>query len=434
VAAPFTGGTSLALIGAGAGAAKGALSGGAKGALTGAAIGAGTSALGGGPAGANAARGMAGAVKESASSAIKRAILNPRALTQLGGAAVGGRTEQLAQLAAPFLRGAKAFTSPPTPTDQGYANLAQYQKQLAESGIKFGPLPRVSADADYNEARDTAQWPVDWRKTDWQGPMPPTQWQEYQRQLGDIRNSIAKQDLDSWTANKVMNASPGPEGSTKMRHPDIDKPLGQKPLWKWMGNWFFGPPPESYGERTTSRPQMQNRSSRTSSVISASPRVSNKHMYENLLYNTALQHGIDPNLFMTLAKQESAFNPSAVSPKGAVGLTQIMPKTGAEILWGNQWQKIYDTPEGQRELTARLQNPVTNAAMGAQYFKKILQQFNNDPELALAAYNAGAGRIQNVLAGRDSLPPETQNYIRKILGRPVAWHKFRSSPSIGGQE
>jgi len=109
VAAPFTGGTSLALIGAGAGAVKGALSGGAKGALTGAAIGAGTSALGGGPAGATAARGMAGAVKESASSAIKRAILNPRALTQLGGAAVGGRTEQLAQLAAPFLQGAKAF-------------------------------------------------------------------------------------------------------------------------------------------------------------------------------------------------------------------------------------------------------------------------------------------------------------------------------------
>lgn len=105
VAAPFTGGTSLALIGAGAGALKGALSGGAKGALTGAAMGAATSAIGGGAAGAAAKRGAG----EAASAAIKRAILNPRALTQLGGAAIGGQAEQLAQMASPFLPGATAF-------------------------------------------------------------------------------------------------------------------------------------------------------------------------------------------------------------------------------------------------------------------------------------------------------------------------------------
>ncbi len=109
VAAPFTGGTSLALIGAGAGALKGALSGGAKGALTGAAMGAATSAIGGGAAGAAAKRGISEGVKESASAAIKRAILNPRALTQLGGAAIGGQAEQLAQMASPFLRGAKTY-------------------------------------------------------------------------------------------------------------------------------------------------------------------------------------------------------------------------------------------------------------------------------------------------------------------------------------
>lgn len=109
VAAPFTGGTSLALIGAGAGALKGALSGGAKGALTGAAMGAATSAIGGGAAGAAAKRGISEGVKESASAAIKRAILNPRALTQLGGAAIGGQAEQLAQMASPFLPGATAF-------------------------------------------------------------------------------------------------------------------------------------------------------------------------------------------------------------------------------------------------------------------------------------------------------------------------------------
>lgn len=105
VAAPFTGGTSLALIGAGSGALKGALSGGAKGALTGAAMGAATSALGGGAAGAGATRGA----EEAASAAIKRAILNPRALTQLGGAAIGGPTEQVTQMISPFMPGAKAY-------------------------------------------------------------------------------------------------------------------------------------------------------------------------------------------------------------------------------------------------------------------------------------------------------------------------------------
>ena len=115
VAAPFTGGTSLALIGAGSGALKGALSGGAKGALTGAAMGAATSAIGGGAAGAAAKRGISEGVKESASAAIKRAILNPRALTQLGGAAVGGQTEQVAQMVSPFLPGAKAYRPGITP-------------------------------------------------------------------------------------------------------------------------------------------------------------------------------------------------------------------------------------------------------------------------------------------------------------------------------
>jgi hypothetical protein len=111
VAAPFTGGTSLAMIGAGAGALSGALDGGKKGALTGGLMGGATAGLGGGAAG-NAAKRVAG---ESVKSALQRAIVNPRALTTIGGSAASafggdsavGKLGTAAQAVSPFLRGAR---------------------------------------------------------------------------------------------------------------------------------------------------------------------------------------------------------------------------------------------------------------------------------------------------------------------------------------
>ena len=147
VAAPFTGGTSLALIGAGSGALKGALSGGAKGALTGAAMGAATSAIGGGAAGEAAKRGISEGVKESASAAIKRAILNPRALTQLGGAAVGGQTEQVAQMIAPFLPGAKAYVprqTAPRPMGPGATVSSPLYDRIGPVGQSLPPTGSVT--------------------------------------------------------------------------------------------------------------------------------------------------------------------------------------------------------------------------------------------------------------------------------------------------
>jgi hypothetical protein len=147
VAAPFTGGTSLALIGAGSGALKGALSGGAKGALTGAAMGAATSAIGGGAAGEAAKRGISEGVKESASAAIKRAILNPRALTQLGGAAVGGPTEQMAQMISPFLPGAKAYVprqTGPKPMGPGATVSSPLYDRIGPAGQSLPPSGSVT--------------------------------------------------------------------------------------------------------------------------------------------------------------------------------------------------------------------------------------------------------------------------------------------------
>jgi hypothetical protein len=147
IAAPFTGGTSLALIGAGAGAAGGALDGGWKGALTGGATGALTGGLGGG---ANAAQGVAGAVKESAGSAIKRAILNPRALTQIGSAALPDQVGQAVRIAALALPGAKAaptLGSPSTVTPPTNLTLApMFRGQLDQTGtVQFQNMPGYNA-------------------------------------------------------------------------------------------------------------------------------------------------------------------------------------------------------------------------------------------------------------------------------------------------
>lgn len=134
IAAPFTGGASLALIGAGAGAANAALSGGGlKGALEGGALGAipgvagkvpGLGALG--ATSANVARGAG----ESAASALERSVLNPAALTKLSGAAIGGPVGGIAQLVGNFLPGASPFrvprttiVAPTTPGTPSFANL-----------------------------------------------------------------------------------------------------------------------------------------------------------------------------------------------------------------------------------------------------------------------------------------------------------------------
>lgn len=124
VAAPFTGGTTLALIGAGSGALAGGLDGGMKGALTGGALGAATAGLGGGAAGSAAKR----QVGESVRSAVQRSILNPRALAQLAGAGIGGQTGQTLQLASTVLPGAREYQ-------------AGFRNTLRQAGIPESQIP-----------------------------------------------------------------------------------------------------------------------------------------------------------------------------------------------------------------------------------------------------------------------------------------------------
>lgn len=116
--------------------------------------------------------------------------------------------------------------------------------------------------------------------------------------------------------------------------------------------------------------------------------------FRALAAETAQRHGVPPDLFLRLVQQESAFNPQAVSPAGAIGLAQLMPGTAAD-------------------LGVDPSDPMQNLEGGARYLAQQLQAFG-DPALALAAYNAGPGNVQK----HGGIPPfaETQQYVQKILG------------------
>ena len=111
------------------------------------------------------------------------------------------------------------------------------------------------------------------------------------------------------------------------------------------------------------------------------------------IQEAAAKEGLDPRLLASLVRAESAFDAAAVSPVGALGLAQLMPGTAAEL--------------GVDPL-----NPVQNLAGGAQYLKENLVRFGST-DLALAAYNAGPGRVAEV--GGVPAIPETVQYVDKVL-------------------
>jgi soluble lytic murein transglycosylase-like protein len=127
-------------------------------------------------------------------------------------------------------------------------------------------------------------------------------------------------------------------------------------------------------------------------------RIAERHVepYRKLVASAAAETRVDPKLLHAIISVESGYQPRAVSPKGAVGLMQVMPGTGARF--------------GVRQLA----NPKENIKAGARYVKFLLGMFNNNLPLVIAAYNAGEGAVQKY---RNRIPPyrETQNYVARVL-------------------
>lgn len=131
--------------------------------------------------------------------------------------------------------------------------------------------------------------------------------------------------------------------------------------------------------------------------------------YDSLVQAAAQRNGIDPALLHGLIQQESGFDPSAGSSAGAQGLCQLMPGTAASL-------GVSDPLD-----------PIQSIEGGARYLKQQLAAFGGDPQLALAAYNAGPGAVRRY----GGVPPyaETQAYVQKVLGYANAYRS--SQPALG---
>jgi soluble lytic murein transglycosylase-like protein len=122
--------------------------------------------------------------------------------------------------------------------------------------------------------------------------------------------------------------------------------------------------------------------------------------YEGAVKEIALRTGLNPILLEALIWEESRWDMKAVSPKGAIGLAQLMPKTA-------------------QELGVDPNNPIANLSAGARYLKMQLDRFG-DLELALAAYCAGPEKV--IAAGGVPAIPEVHSYIDAIIARIASSH------------
>ncbi|MEN2993897.1 MAG: lytic transglycosylase domain-containing protein [Thermodesulfovibrio sp.] len=115
---------------------------------------------------------------------------------------------------------------------------------------------------------------------------------------------------------------------------------------------------------------------------------------EKIVEEKSKFYGVDPKLIKEIIREESGWNPYAISPKGAMGIMQLMPQTA--ILMGVK--NPFD--------------PIQNIDGGIRYMKYLLEKFNGNFKLALAAYNAGPNLVENL--GRIPNITETQNYVKRI--------------------
>src|SRR5215831_2565136 len=118
-------------------------------------------------------------------------------------------------------------------------------------------------------------------------------------------------------------------------------------------------------------------------------------LYDDIIRDSAQQHSVRSDLVRAVVQVESGYNPWATSPKGALGLMQLMPATIQQFGVQNPF------------------NPIENIRAGVSYLRQLLDRYSNDEALALAAYNAGPGAVDR---HGTTIPPykETREYVSKI--------------------
>ena len=140
----------------------------------------------------------------------------------------------------------------------------------------------------------------------------------------------------------------------------------------------------------------------------------NLKTYEPLLKRASTDYAVELALLKAVMAAESGFDPDAVSPKGAIGLMQVMPLTAERYgLLGDKY----------KSLEQKLRDPKTNIRLGARYLADLFKLFPRQPSLVLASYNAGEGAVQQ---HNNKIPPypETRDYVQLVT---QLYHVYRSS-------
>ena len=121
-----------------------------------------------------------------------------------------------------------------------------------------------------------------------------------------------------------------------------------------------------------------------------------KSQYDAMIVSTALKYDLEPSFIKSVIHIESAFDRNAISRAGAMGLMQLMPATASSY-----------------QLKQDHFNPMRNIEAGVQHLKDLMERYDSDKQLSLAAYNAGQGAV----AKYNGVPPyaETENYIEKVM-------------------
>jgi soluble lytic murein transglycosylase-like protein len=127
---------------------------------------------------------------------------------------------------------------------------------------------------------------------------------------------------------------------------------------------------------------------------------SSSQEFDKTINQAAGDFGVDPNLIKAVISVESNGNPRALSPAGAQGLMQLMPKTAAELGVTDPF------------------DPVQNIRAGTRYLSQLQNRYQGDLKLTLAAYNWGMGNLERK---PDALPRETRNYILQVEKRYLAY-------------
>jgi hypothetical protein len=204
-------------------------------------------------------------------------------------------------------------------------------------------------------------------------PMEPVE------DMGNLLTQLDSKEIPSTMSGTAVSRIPGPMEPVK----DLANLLPQSPA------------SESAGIQVPDSSPAQEREANSKSDDSTVRKEKKAHPFDGIIHKAAKRYEVDPALVKAIIMAESSYNPKAVSKKGARGLMQLMPRTAKAL-------GVEDSFD-----------PADNIDAGVRYFRQLLDQFNGNVKLAVAAYNAGSRKVKKY----HGIPPfkNTRCYVAKVI-------------------